>query len=792
MTLLKNTDRGERLALAVILIAAGAVRFFGLETPSLWWDEILVPLTASRSLEYILDFCRSAEMHPPLFYLVSKAAMAMGADDFSLRLLPAVLGVGAVYLLYRAVRSFTDAGTGLMAAAILTVNGLHILLSREIRPYALQMALLLVAWRLLMRLLENGRWRDLILLCAVNAALFWLHYFTFHIVFAQGVALAAGMALRSGGMDLKRLAAFCAGTFLAALPVFAWFFLPSSGSRSIFSDTQYSRADVLDRITDYLGQSLFFFDLPAARIAAAILAVLGVAVLALKKPKLAAACLILLAVPLVNVLALGKAAYFSPWHVAYVTPFLAFFMASALAGLPGVKALAAALAAGGAVLILSTQHARYYETDSYRHNVFVTLFKPMARTLAGMLTPDAPVVCSNPGFANGVNWYLDRYAAPNPLRSQNVGPDGREMTLRFISAYHDFGTLGRDEASFLARAGTPLSVEKALNATVYTFKVAREPVTRIGRVPFESVLEAGLAGFYGRVHGLKDAVFCPMPGIGVTPTRNASPGRIDYVLENGAPEQPLRFFVNLQYLNAGQGNILGLHYRFDDEAPKPLAGTLGPDQKRQVQAMFDRERPFSRLTLTVEMLCADKTAQYHGGSLETLAFRRLEVFACPAGDTESCRAVWERRNMESMRLNYGSQAFLKPGGVPQTAAWESATNIADAPAPEASGWNVLGPKDPALPALLQATLRPGDGVVFYPRLSGPGDSVLVFEIMPDRTERPVFMMTGADGEWTPISAQYPLVLPGGDGERSLRIELRGRYAQLWHKDGTIFFQGSRK
>lgn len=777
-----------RAVLAVILTAGTCLRFYHLETPSLWWDEILVPLTSSHSLAYIFDFCRSAEMHPPLFYLISKAALAFGVSDFALRLLPALLGMVSVYLLFRVVRAFTNDATALLAAAILSVSGLHVLLSREIRPYALQMVLLLFAWKLVVELVRHGRWRDLVLLCGLDAAMFWLHYFTFHLVFAQGAALVLfAMFQRGGAWDFKRLLVFCAAIAALAAPVFFWFFVPSSGSRSIFADTQYTRWDVLELVRTYLGQALFYFDTAWIRTVAAALAVGGFAALAMRRPRVAVVSLTLLAVPLLNVLALGKAAYFSPWHVAYTMPFMAFFMACALVALPGPRLIAAALAVGGTVFILSTQHARYYEVDSYRHNVFVTLGKPVARELGDLLPSGGVSAASNPGFTNVVNWYLDQYRSPNPLREQSLGPEGDTTEIRFLSAFHDFGILARDESSFLAYMGRPARVEKAVNATVYTFPLERRPVTELAGLPFRTSFGGEFKDFYSRVNRLKNVTFCPMPGIGVTATANDSPGTLEFVLQNAAGDRPMRFFVTLQYLNIGRDNLLGLHYRFDDETPVPLAGSLGPDDNRQVQASFLRDKPFKRLSFLAELHCRDLTAQYHGGNLETLAFRGLDVFACPEGDSASCLGAWERNRMESLRLNYGAQAFLPRSSVKHSAAFAAATNLEDSASSEASGWRVLSPKDPGQPATLSLEVVPGGRTIFYPRLSGADASVQVFEIAEDGARRPVFMMAGVDNDWTPISAQYPLILPDGGGKRVLVVELRGRFCQLWHKDGKILF-----
>ncbi|MBI4960279.1 MAG: glycosyltransferase family 39 protein [Desulfovibrio sp.] len=487
--------------MAIILACGAALRLYHLETPSLWWDEILVPLTASHSLSYIFDFCRSAEMHPPLFYIISKVTLAAGVSDFSLRFLPVVLGIISIYFFYRIVRVFSDEGTALIASAVLAVSGLHILLSREIRPYALQLMLVLWALWLLVRITQSGRWKDLALLAVVNATLFWLHYFTFHIVFAQGVILLLCLLARRPGFDLKRFIVFCLATVFTAWPVFYWFFLPSSGSRSIFSDTQYSRWTVFDLIVNYLGLAAFFFEPVWVRLVAAGLALAGFSILFVRNTWLALICLILVAAPLLNVFALGKAAYFSPWHVAYVTPFLAFFMATALAVAPWRRTIAVAIVICGTVFIFSKEYARYYEVDSYRHNVFVTLFKPVAKHLATALPGGGVTVCSNPGFANGVSWYLDQYVRPNPLRDQQIAPEQKNVTVRFISAFRDFGTLGGDEAAFLAKQGIPESTGDALNAKVYTYKYDHHPIARMTTLPFEGTIEAGL-GFFSRIQSL--------------------------------------------------------------------------------------------------------------------------------------------------------------------------------------------------------------------------------------------------------------------------------------------------
>jgi hypothetical protein len=278
-----------------------------------------------------------------------------------------------------------------------------------------------------------------------------------------------------------------------------------------------------------------------------------------------------------------------------------------------------------------------------------------------------------------------------------------------------------------------------------------------------------------------------MPGIGITATRNDEPGTFEFVLDNSVGNIPMNFFINLQYLNAGAGSQLSLYYRFDDESRMPLAGTKGPDLKHQLQAMFHRDAPFKRLTFIMELNCKGDTAQYHGGNLETLAFRNLEVFVCPSGDTASCQADWERHNIESQRLNYNAEGFLTSSSTPNIPQWNTASNLLDTPSQEENGWGVLTPQDPDKPALLTVELEPGTSTVYYPRLSGSDASLQIFEIQADGSRRPVVIMAGVPVVWTPLGARYPLVLPEGPAKKILQFELRGRYCQLWHKGEDIFF-----
>ena len=62
--------------LTAVLLAAFALRIFRLDWQSLWWDEgISLHLAASSLAEIVRD--RAANIHPPLYYFVLKAWVAV-------------------------------------------------------------------------------------------------------------------------------------------------------------------------------------------------------------------------------------------------------------------------------------------------------------------------------------------------------------------------------------------------------------------------------------------------------------------------------------------------------------------------------------------------------------------------------------------------------------------------------------------------------------------------------------------------------------------------------------------
>jgi len=612
----------------------------------MWWDELLVPMAARHSLAYIFDLCSVQETHPPLFYLLTKAVLFVSSGDSVVRLLSALFGTISIYILYRIVRESADESIALFAAALFSLNLLHIMLSRSLRPYALHTALFLLACWMLTRLIRNGRWTDIVLLCCANLLLFWIHYLTYYMVFAQGVVLAICLFSKSSPFTYKQFIAFCLVTVLIALPVSLGFFLPSLARQIV--GAHLPRLDVLQNIGGGLRVASFFVVTESFGGGFLYLASLagGVAFL-LRKPKFAALSLLIGAIPFTIILIMAPGYPLQLWHVVWVTPLLSLCVAMLLSWLPKGKVIAPLLAAGGALYILVCQHTLFYAPPFGIHETVLTSeqdgtdLRATAARLATFFEPGALIAdAASPGFFNTMSWYLDQ-SPSNPLAVQRLGPQNSTVTLHFLAG-HTYETQQENPAPYIKWVMGDLGkVTRMPPAIIFTFQLERKPIAALASLPATFIFSANPKDFYSTVFQLSNVrtiswhyennpLYANIPGFslsegGVVTTQNNKPSSIKYVITNNAGDRPMLIFLNLRYLNDGSGNEMSLFARFDDETPQLLTKSAGPDKIREARVKLSRDKPFKRLEFAIEMYCKDNTARYTGDNLRTLTFQGLDV-----------------------------------------------------------------------------------------------------------------------------------------------------------------------
>ncbi|MBM4425445.1 MAG: hypothetical protein FJ030_19045, partial [Chloroflexi bacterium] len=177
----------QSLAIAAILLGA-FLRFYRIDAQSFWNDEGNSARIAERSVQLIIEGA-TGDIHPPGYYLLLAAwRAAAGHSEFALRGLSALAGIVLVALVYRLGQRYFDEPAALCAAFFAAVHPALIYYSQEARMY--EWAALWGAAAFLAidkRRLEIGDWRFAIIL----AAGLYTHYSFAFIVIALNLLFLA-------------------------------------------------------------------------------------------------------------------------------------------------------------------------------------------------------------------------------------------------------------------------------------------------------------------------------------------------------------------------------------------------------------------------------------------------------------------------------------------------------------------------------------------------------------------------------------------------------------------------
>lgn len=223
----------QYLTLCLILGIGAALRFWQLDFKPLWLDEVItalftlghtygdIPVGSFFSLAELAEIftykpgvscAQIAEtvsvesVHPPLFFCLMYRWMGWLSPTvdnwvWSLRSLPALIGVGAIAALYFLNRVAFSPAAGLMGAALMAVSPFAVYLSQESRHYTLPMLLITLALAGLVQIQQGLQRRQLHPLpwlgwIAVNIVGLYVHYFFILAAIAQVATLIVWMGLQ--------------------------------------------------------------------------------------------------------------------------------------------------------------------------------------------------------------------------------------------------------------------------------------------------------------------------------------------------------------------------------------------------------------------------------------------------------------------------------------------------------------------------------------------------------------------------------------------------------------------
>jgi len=214
-------SRRERLALALLLAVAAALRLREAAATPLWTDEIITLWVARMPLPELFRAV-AADVHPPLHFLLVKGWRAIGGESsLWIKSLSVVFGVALVALVWRAGTALFGRAAGWIAATLLTVHGAHLYVSQESRFYSLLWLWFVGASWAAWRWAEGGTRRDAAALVACLIGGLYTHYLSlivFGFLFLWGL-LVPGRRPRARAAWVA-LFALAGLAFLPQLPTF--------------------------------------------------------------------------------------------------------------------------------------------------------------------------------------------------------------------------------------------------------------------------------------------------------------------------------------------------------------------------------------------------------------------------------------------------------------------------------------------------------------------------------------------------------------------------------------------
>ncbi|HTS16548.1 MAG TPA: glycosyltransferase family 39 protein [Verrucomicrobiae bacterium] len=170
--------------LAIVLILALGLRLFHLSQRVLWFDEANSLLIAKASPSQIIDAVRD-DTHSPFYYMVLHYWQSVASGENGARLLSVLAGVATIVVVYALGAALAGRGAGLLAAAFLALNPLHIWYSQEIRMYAVQTLLVTLSFLLMVTALRRDQVSVWVGYLIVTALSLYAQYASFYAVIAQ-------------------------------------------------------------------------------------------------------------------------------------------------------------------------------------------------------------------------------------------------------------------------------------------------------------------------------------------------------------------------------------------------------------------------------------------------------------------------------------------------------------------------------------------------------------------------------------------------------------------------------
>lgn len=150
------------IAALLLILGAGALRFYHIGAQSLWLDEgFTVAYSDTKSfgatMHLILDSQGSERFSPLYLFLLHGVIRLWGDSEFALRSSSGICGIAAVGVLMAAAAAFFDRRAALLAGVLAASSAFAVWYSQDARPYSLLLLLVSLQLWALGRYLSRAR-----------------------------------------------------------------------------------------------------------------------------------------------------------------------------------------------------------------------------------------------------------------------------------------------------------------------------------------------------------------------------------------------------------------------------------------------------------------------------------------------------------------------------------------------------------------------------------------------------------------------------------------------------------
>ncbi len=206
------------LTLLSILFLGGLLRFYNNTAVALWHDEAFSALYIKYSWSEMM-YRIGLDVHPPLYYWILRLYTYVFGDGLlSLRALSIFFGLLTIYAGYLFVKkAFGNEKLALVAALFLAINPFQIQYALEARMYTLGTFLVLISSWLLLKALEDNKYKYWIWYGIATAAALYTHYYLVFSIAAQGLYLLY-LFIREKQINFRAIGSYV----LAALLFVPW------------------------------------------------------------------------------------------------------------------------------------------------------------------------------------------------------------------------------------------------------------------------------------------------------------------------------------------------------------------------------------------------------------------------------------------------------------------------------------------------------------------------------------------------------------------------------------------